>query len=92
MARYAIYYVGAVRVSEEMWMKHFNDPNNFQTLTIKYEQVDLERLCERIDALDNRVKDLEERNNKIDIDIEHLPLRCDRPIEPWYQTDTTNVN
>ena len=89
--RVSIYYVDGKRVSSDVYWEHYNDPNNLKSLMIKYQTTSSD-IVDRLEKLEERVTELE---RKYILDIEHLPLRCDdvgRPTEPWYQTDTTNIN
>ena len=66
MARIEKYYVGTVRVKPDEWWEVYDDDNNYDTLTIKYEEgttMDYQQLQDKIESLEKELDDL--KNNKM---------------------------
>lgn len=66
MARIEKYYIGTTQVSPDEWWEVYDDPNNYETLTIKYEETstaNYQRLYDKIESLEKELNDL--KNNKM---------------------------
>lgn len=84
MKRIEHFFVGEREVSKEVWVEVYNDFNNFETLTIKYEDAS-ERDNARV------TKEIEELKRQV------AELRKDRknwnstPVYPWNYPDLGKI-
>ena len=84
MKRIEHYFIGEREVSKEVWFEVYNDFNNFETLTIKYEDArkrNSEKIEEAIEDLKRQVAELKKDRKNWN----------STPVYPWNYPDLGKI-